>query len=106
VRFLVGEGWLGHYLDFAGERMLPAMPALLQSPFWLNPDDPHRMRSAMQLLSQPRSYRYVAVSGDWRHSEAYSYVRPEAIRRVAADGLTPEQAVDEAIVRVRQILSE
>jgi hypothetical protein len=27
VRFLIGEGWLAHYLDFAGERMLPAMPA-------------------------------------------------------------------------------
>ena len=23
VRFLVGEGWLAHYLNFAGERMLP-----------------------------------------------------------------------------------
>jgi hypothetical protein len=28
VRFLVGEGWLAHYLDFAGERMLPPMPKL------------------------------------------------------------------------------
>jgi multiple sugar transport system substrate-binding protein len=28
VRFLVGEGWLAHYLDFAGERMLPTMPKL------------------------------------------------------------------------------
>jgi ABC-type glycerol-3-phosphate transport system substrate-binding protein len=25
VRFLVGEGWLAHYLNFAGERMLPPM---------------------------------------------------------------------------------
>ena len=64
VRFLVGEGWLAHYLDFAGERMLPPMPALLDSPFWLDPRDPHRMRSAMQLLIQPRSYSYVAASGD------------------------------------------
>ena len=49
VRFLVGEGWLAHYLDFAGERMLPTMPKLLEAPFWLDPSDPHRMRSAMQL---------------------------------------------------------
>ena len=40
VRFLVGEGWLAHYLDFAGERMLPTMPKLLQAPFWLDPGDP------------------------------------------------------------------
>jgi multiple sugar transport system substrate-binding protein len=105
VRFLAGEGWLGHYLDFAGERMLPPMPALLQGPFWLNPGDPHRMRSAMQLLTQPRSYSYAAVSGNWRHSEAY-YVWPKAVHRVAAEGISPEQAVNEAIARVKQLLSE
>jgi hypothetical protein len=27
VRFLVAEGWLGHYLDFAGDLFLPTMPA-------------------------------------------------------------------------------
>jgi hypothetical protein len=29
VRFLVGEGWLAHYLDFSAERFLPAMSALI-----------------------------------------------------------------------------
>ena len=43
VRFLVAEGWLGHYLNFSGERMLPSMPGLLEQPFWLDPSDPHRM---------------------------------------------------------------
>ena len=81
------------------------MPALLQGPFWLNPEDPHRMRSAMQLLTQPRSYEYEVVSGDWRHAETGN-VWNKAIHRVAADGLTPEQAADEAIVRIKQILSE
>ena len=27
VRFLVNEGWLAHYLNFSGERVLPAMPS-------------------------------------------------------------------------------
>jgi multiple sugar transport system substrate-binding protein len=105
VRFLVGEGWLAHYLNFSGERMLPPMPKLLQAPFWLDPGDPHRMRSAMQLLTRPRSYDYVPVSGDWRHSERNN-VWPEAVQRVVTEGLSPEQAVDEAIARVKQILSE
>jgi multiple sugar transport system substrate-binding protein len=105
VSFLIGEGWLAHYLDFSAERMLPAMPKLLDAPFWLDPRDPHRMHSAMQLLTQPRSYDYVTVSGDWRHGEAY-YVWPEAIHRVAAEGISPEQAVDEAIARIKQILAE
>jgi multiple sugar transport system substrate-binding protein len=105
ARFLVGEGWLGHYLDFAGERMLPAMPKLLDAPFWLDPSDPHHMRSAIQLLTQPRSYDYVTVSGNWRHAEA-QYVWSEAVHRVAAEGVSPEQAVDEAIARIKQMLSE
>ena len=112
VRFLVGEGWLAHYLDFSGERMLPPMPKLLEAPFWLDPSDPHRMRSAMQLLTQPRSYDYAVVSGDWRHNRSLPWSEeggdpwPEAVHRVAAEGISPEQAVDEAIARIKQILSE
>jgi multiple sugar transport system substrate-binding protein len=105
VSFLIGEGWLAHYLDFSAERMLPAMPKLLDAPFWLDPSDPHRMRSAMQLLTQPRSYEYVTVSGNWRHAEA-QYVWAKAIHRVAAEGVSPEQAVDEAIARIKEILAK
>ena len=67
VRFLVAEGWLAHYLDFAGERMLPAMPKLLDAPFWLDPSDRHRMAAVMQIASRPTHYEYSAASGDWRH---------------------------------------
>jgi multiple sugar transport system substrate-binding protein len=112
VSFLVGEGWLAHYLDFAGDRMLPPMPKLLQAPFWLDPGDPHRMRSAMQLLAQPRSYDYAAASGDWRHAKSLPWSEeggdpwPEAVHSVAANGISPEEAVDEAIAQIKQILSE
>ena len=51
VRFLVGEGWLTHYLDFSGERMLPPMQKLLDAPFWLDPSDRHRMAAAMQVAA-------------------------------------------------------
>ena len=107
MRFLVAEGWLAHWLDFAGDRFLPPMPALLEQPFWLDPGDPHRMASAMQFLTRPHDYSYAAASGEWRHQlvEAEG-VWPKAVHRVVADGLTPEQAVDEAIARVKQILSE
>jgi multiple sugar transport system substrate-binding protein len=105
VRFLVAEGWLAHYLDFAGDRMLPTMPKLLQAPFWLDPGDPHRMRSAMQLLTRPRSLPFPL---DLRHSKMAAQeltgpdVWPEAIHRVVTDGISPEQAVDEAIARIKE----
>jgi hypothetical protein len=33
-------------------------------------------------------------------------VWPEAVQRVVTDGISPEQAVDEAIARIKQILNE
>jgi multiple sugar transport system substrate-binding protein len=33
VRFLVSEGWLAHYLNFSGERLVPPMQKLLDQPF-------------------------------------------------------------------------
>jgi multiple sugar transport system substrate-binding protein len=107
VRFLVGEGWLAHYLNFSGERMLPSMPKLLDAPFWLDPSDRHHMASAIQFLTRPRDYKYWVVSGDPRHLLVLrERVWAKAVHRVAAEGISPEQAVDEAIARIKQILAE
>jgi multiple sugar transport system substrate-binding protein len=107
VRFLVAEGWLAHYLDFSSERFLPAMSALIDQPFWLDPGDPHRMASVMQVSSRPQAHNYAAVSGNWRHQLVnQQHVWAKAIHRVVTENITPEQAVDEAIARIKQILSE
>jgi multiple sugar transport system substrate-binding protein len=107
VRFLVADGWLMHYLNFSGERFLPTISKLLDQPFWLDPSDPHRMAAVMQLASRPLAHNYAAASGDWRHQLVdQERVWPKAIHRVATDGISPEQAVDEAIARIKQILSE
>jgi hypothetical protein len=34
VRFLAEEGWLAHWLTFAGDRWLPPMRKLTEQPFW------------------------------------------------------------------------
>jgi multiple sugar transport system substrate-binding protein len=107
VRFLVAEGWLAHYLDFAGERFLPPMPKLLEAPFWLDPSDPHHMAAVMQMASRPMQHDYVPVSGDMRYELVWQEkVWAKAVHRVAAEGVSPAQAVDEAILRIKQILSE
>ena len=109
VRFLVAEGWLAHYLDFSAGRYLPAMSKLLEQPFWLDPSDPHQMASVMQMSSRSlaREYAYAAISGNWRHQLVnQEHVWATAVHRVAAEGISPEQAVDEAIARITQILAE
>jgi multiple sugar transport system substrate-binding protein len=107
VRFLVGEGWLAHYLDFSGERMLPSLPGLLDQPFWLDPSDPHRMAAVMQAASRPPVHSYTAASSDLRHDRIMNErIWAKAIHRIVTEGIVPEQAVDEAIARIKQILSE
>jgi multiple sugar transport system substrate-binding protein len=107
VRFLVGEGWLMHYLDFSAERMLPPMQKLLDQPFWLDPSDRHRMAAVMQVSSRPLHYDYSVASGNWRHDRVWQeFPWAKAIHRVAVEAISPEQAVDEAIARIKQILAE
>jgi multiple sugar transport system substrate-binding protein len=107
VRFLVQDGWLMHYLDFSGERLLPSMPKLLEQPFWLDPSDRHHMASAIQFLTRPRTYLYLVASGDPRHLLVNrENVWASAVHSVAVEGISPEQAVDDAIARTKQILSE
>jgi multiple sugar transport system substrate-binding protein len=107
VRFLAEEGWLAHWLDFSGDQIMPPMRKLVEQPFWLDPTDPHRMRGAIQILTQPH-----LMDMDVRDHERQSgpiwdeNVWGTAVHRVVADGITPEQAVDEAIGRIKQILAE
>jgi multiple sugar transport system substrate-binding protein len=107
VRFLVGEGWLVHYLDFSGQRLLPPMSKLLDQPFWLDHSDPHLMAAVMQIMTRPMTHNYATASGNWRHELVeQEYLWQKAVHRVAAEGVSPEQAVDEAITRIKEILAE
>jgi multiple sugar transport system substrate-binding protein len=108
VRFLVEDGWLAHWLDFSRDRMLPPMQKLIDSPFWLDPGDPHRMRSAIQTMTQPQSLSTWGVSRDQqrRFDLAEPQIMGTAVHRVAAEGWSAERAADEAIARIKQILSE
>ena len=109
VRFLAEEGWLAHWLNFAGDQFMPPMRKLVEQPFWLDPSDPHRMRAAMQILSRPHyDDTTLGVRDNDRRSAKIveENVWGNAVHRVVADGISPEQAVDEAIARIKQILSE
>jgi multiple sugar transport system substrate-binding protein len=108
VRFLVEGGWLAHWLTFAGDRLLPPMRKLTEQPFWLDTSDPHRMHAAVQILTRPHQLTAVGVrDNEWRSGEVYrENVWGNAVHRVVTEGISPEQAVDEAIARIKQILSE
>jgi hypothetical protein len=91
LRFLVEDGWLAHWLDFSRDRVLPPMRRLIDSPFWLESSDWHRMRAATQTLTQPHSYGWWGIRRD--HKRRYNLAEPQimatAVHRVAAEGISP-----------------
>ena len=85
----------------------PDVPWVLDQPFWLDPSDRHHMAAVMQAQSRPLAHNYALASGDLRHDQIYSErVWAKAIHRIVTENISPEQAVDEAIARIKQILSE
>ena len=61
----------------------------------------------MQVSARPLAHDYAAASGNWRHELVnQEHVWAKAIHRVVTEGISPEQAVDEAIARIKQILSD
>jgi multiple sugar transport system substrate-binding protein len=103
LRYLLSEGRLGAYLEASLGRGLPTMPALLDTPFWQDSKDPHRTAAVSQ-LGQPVAPSYPNLNPKYGQVDAET-VWEKAVHRIVADGLTPEQAADEAIVRVKEILA-
>jgi hypothetical protein len=65
------------------------------------------MAAVMQIAARSTHYEYSVVSGDWRHDLVWQELTwAKAIHRIVTQGIRPEQAVDEAIVRIKQILGE
>jgi multiple sugar transport system substrate-binding protein len=99
-------GSVAHYLNFSDEPLLPPLPKLLEAPSWLDPSDPHKMAAVMQASARPLQYDYATVTGDWRHNLAFREEPSKAVHRIVSEGISPDQAVDETIARIKQILSE
>jgi multiple sugar transport system substrate-binding protein len=104
LRYLLGKGRLGAYLEASLGRGLPTMPALLDTPFWQDPKDPHRAAAAKQ-LGQPVAPLYSNLNPKYGEVEEQA-IWQTAVHRIAVDGLTPERAADEAIAQINKALAE
>ncbi len=104
LRYLLSEGRLGTYVEASLGRGLPTMPALLETSFWQDPKDPHRAAAVSQ-LGQPVALPYATLNPKYGQVDEEA-VWEKAVHRIVADGLTPQQAADEAIARVKEILAD
>ncbi|PIG95357.1 ABC transporter substrate-binding protein [Gloeocapsopsis sp. IPPAS B-1203] len=105
ITYLIQPKISGDYLKAAGGRTLPVHKLVWQDPFWTDPADPHISTAAQPLIKEQTRLFYTA------QNPAYSVVLEEniwgdAIHKVVADGVSPEQAADEAIARIKQIFAE
>ena len=84
-------------------RSLPPMPELLNTPFWTNSNDPHF--AALRVISAGDIQPYPDTL-----NPAYAEVQNQrifttALERVIEEGISPEDAADDAIARIQEIIN-
>ena len=107
VRFLVERG-LARALSRLLRRAHAAADAeAARAAVLARPERPAPHGRGDAVPDPPAHLQVFSASGDPRHKLVdQENVWANAVHRVAAEGISPEQAVDEAIARIKQILSE
>lgn len=106
LSYLIQPERLNTYLKAARGRWLPVMPEVIKSdPFWTNPADPHIPVAVKQELDGPTE------PWPFAYNPAYSQVNAEQVwgkaeGDVVTNGVSPEEAVDHAFSRIKEIFAQ
>jgi multiple sugar transport system substrate-binding protein len=106
LKYLIQPQVLNELLKTGLGRNLPAMPAIVKNdPWWLDPDDAHRVAYVRQGLFSP------TVPTFWTSNPAYAEVQNEHVWQAAwaeiiQDSATPQAAAEKAFKRVEEIFSK
>jgi multiple sugar transport system substrate-binding protein len=106
LKFLTQPETLNRYLVAARGRWLPVMPESVKSdPFWSKTQDPHIPVAVKQEIDGPTEPWAMA------YNPAYAQVNAEevwgkALGEVANNGVKPEDAVDHAFARIKDIFAQ
>ena len=105
LRWFTDPARLNGYQKEIRGRFLPVYPAALKTdPYWLDPSDPHRPVAAKYGLIEP-------TIAPWQtYTPAYAQVVSEQVwtaaeANITQKGMTPEQAADLAIDRIKGIFA-
>ena len=105
LSYLIQPEIIGNYLKAAGGRFFPVNDRSWSDLFWTDRADPHISTAARPFLKQQIRLSYTATN------PAYSLVLKEgvwgqALNSIAVDKISPEQAADRAIARIKEIFAE
>ncbi|MGB3512378.1 MAG: ABC transporter substrate-binding protein [Microcoleaceae cyanobacterium] len=103
--YLVQPDNLGYYIKGSKGRYFPIMPQLWEDPFWSETKDPHISVASQQFTEYQTRLFENSIN------PAYSQIHSEniwtkAIQEVLIDGLSPTEATDIAINRIKEIFSQ
>ena len=102
VSYLIQPENLDSYIKGARGRYFPVMPSLLEDSFWNDPADPHISQAVTSFENTRLPYQVF--------NPGYSEVESEnvwgkVIRKIVAEGLSIDDATNEAIAQIKQILA-
>ncbi|MGB3512379.1 MAG: ABC transporter substrate-binding protein [Microcoleaceae cyanobacterium] len=105
LSYLIQPDNLGPYIKGSKGRYFPIMPQLWEDPFWHDTKDPH-ISVASQQFTESQTHLF-----DTSINHAYSQVHLEniwskAMQQVVIEGLSPTEATDQAIKRIKEIFSQ
>jgi multiple sugar transport system substrate-binding protein len=106
LKFLAQPKVCNEYLKTGLARRVPAMPSIVKGdPWWLDPQDPHRVAYVNQALLGP------TVPQFWVYNPAYAQVQNEHVfpngwAEIAKDGVAPQAAAEKAFKRVEEIFAK
>lgn len=102
MRFFLQPENLGPQLEGALARWFPVDKRLIDTPYWTDQSDPHKVVEVRQYTQRPQSvwphvlnHKLIAVNAE----NAYG----KAVTRVVLEGVSPEQATDELIARMKEL---
>lgn len=105
LSFLIQPEVLDEYLKTSRGRWLPVMPTIIENdPYWTDPSDPHIPVATKQEVLGP------TVPWPQMFNPAYARVNAKqvwgrAVGNVILKGMTPADAVDQAIAQIKEIFS-
>jgi multiple sugar transport system substrate-binding protein len=106
LKYLIQPRVLNEYLKTGLGRNLPAMAAIVKDdPWWLDPQDPHRVAYTSQGLLG------LTVPTFWTSNPAYAQVQNEHVwatgwADIITGGMTPQMAAEKAFKRVEEIFAK
>jgi multiple sugar transport system substrate-binding protein len=103
MRYLYEPENIGPYLEGSIGRWFPVMPELVETPFWQDETDAHRVTHRVQYTERPqntfpfvRNHRFITVMSENAIGKAAG--------RIVLENWSVEDAADELIARVKEVV--